>query len=186
MAERDLRWGGHMGERAAGMAMHDRDRPRGLRWGPVLVAAVAAALVAMVGGLLTELGPWYRGLVKPSWQPPDWLFPPAWTLIFTLTTAAGVRAWAAAPDGSARRRIVLLYAANGVLNAVWSLLFFRLHRPDWALAELVVLWLSILSLVVASGRYARLSGWLLLPYLAWVSFAGALNAAVVRLNGPFG
>ena len=157
-----------------------------MRWGPVLVAALAATLVAVVGGLLTELGPWYRGLVKPCWQPPDWLFGPAWTIIFTLTATAGVRTWAAAPDAGARRRIIMLFAVNGVLNAAWSLLFFRLQRPDWALAEVVVLWLSILSLVIVAGRYSRLSGWLLLPYLAWVSFAGVLNATVVRLNGPFG
>lgn len=170
---------------AVGPARGGQGRPRGLRWGPVLVAALAAALVAVVGGLLTDLGPWYRGLAKPSWQPPDWLFGPAWTVIFTLTAAAGVRAWAAAPDAGGRRLVILLFAVNGVLNAAWSLLFFRLHRPDWALAEVAVLWLSILSLVVATGQYARLSAWLLLPYLAWVSFAGVLNAAVVRLNGPF-
>jgi tryptophan-rich sensory protein len=75
---------------------------------------------------------------------------------------------------------------NAFLNVSWSLLFFRLRRPDWALAEVGMLWLSILVLLVFLGRVSRTSGWLLVPYLAWVAFAAALNLAVVRLNGPFG
>ena len=79
-----------------------------------------------------------------------------------------------------------LFALNAFLNVSWSLLFFRLRRPDWAFAEVGLLWLSILVLVVFLGRVSRTSGWLLAPYLAWVTFAAALNLAVVRLNGPFG
>jgi tryptophan-rich sensory protein len=71
------------------------------------------------------------------------------------------------------------------LNVLWSLLFFRLRRPDWALVEVGFLWLSILALMIVLFRYSRLAGLLLLPYLVWVGFAGALNFAVVRLNGPF-
>ena len=151
-------------------------------WRPLLVAAAAALLVAGLGGLATDIGPWYRGLRRPSWQPPDWAFGPAWTLIFALTALAGLRAWRAAPDAAARRRLIALYAANGVLNIFWSLLFFTLKRPGWALVEVVFLWASVLALVVASGRHSRPAGWMLLPYLAWVGFAGVLNWAIVRLN----
>ncbi|RYF68792.1 MAG: tryptophan-rich sensory protein, partial [Comamonadaceae bacterium] len=69
---------------------------------------------------------------------------------------------------------------------LWSLLYFRLRRPDWALVEVVFLWLSILVLMIALHRHAKLATWLLLPYLVWVTFAGLLNLATVRLNGPFG
>ena len=79
-----------------------------------------------------------------------------------------------------------LFAANGFLNIFWSLLYFRLERPDWALREVMFLWLSVLLLIIVLARYSRPSGWLLAPYLLWVSFAALLNLATVRLNGPFG
>lgn len=155
-------------------------------WGPVACAAVAAFAVAGLGASLTDLGPWYYALKQPAWKPPDWLFGPAWTLIFSLAAAAGVVAWRRAPDRAARTRVVALFALNAVLNVAWSLLYFRLRRPDWALMEVALLWLSILLLIVAFWRHARPASWLLVPYLAWVSFAAALNAAAVQLNGPFG
>ena len=151
-----------------------------------MVATGGAMTLGIAGGLLTEIGPWYVALRKPSWQPPNWVFAPAWTTIFTLTAIAGVRAWRAAPEPEERRRILLLFAANGALNIAWSALFFRMKRPDYALVEVAGLWASIVALIVACGRRSRLSGWLLAPYLAWVSFASVLNAKIVQLNGPFG
>lgn len=79
-----------------------------------------------------------------------------------------------------------LFALNGFLNISWSLIFFRLQRPDWAFYEVILLWLSILALIVYCGRFSKTAAALLVPYLAWVSFAGALNWAVVQLNAPFG
>lgn len=145
-------------------------------------AAAAAVLVAVLGFLATDLEGWYEQLVKPAWQPPDWLFGPVWTLIYALAAMAGVLAWRAASDDAARTRILTLFAVNGFLNVLWSLLFFRLQRPDWALAEVALLWLSIVVLIVVLRSYSRTTTWLLLPYLAWVSFAAVLNAAVLRLN----
>jgi translocator protein len=81
--------------------------------------------------------------------------------------------------------MIVLFALNGVLNALWSPLFFKLKRPDWALYEWVAFWLSVLALVVLLFQISSLAGWLILPYLAWVSFAGWLNWQVVVLNGPF-
>lgn len=153
---------------------------------PVLAGAGAAVAIGMLGNLATELGPWYRTLSFPAWQPPDWLFGPVWTLIYVLTTWAGVAAWRRAPDRATRRNWLALLALNAFLNVLWSLLFFRLQRPDWALVEVVVLWLSVLSLAVYPWRWCRRAAWLLLPYLAWVAFAGVLNLAIVRLNAPFG
>jgi translocator protein len=156
------------------------------RWAPVLVAAAAAAGVAILGALNTDLGGWYYNLHKPAWEPPDWLFGPAWTVIFALAAAAGVTAWRAAPDRRSRTLIVGLFALNGFLNLLWSLLFFRLRRPDWALAEVGFLWLSILVLIVALYPRSKTAGLLLVPYLLWVGFASILNWEVVRLNAPFG
>ena len=153
---------------------------------PIVVAAVAALAVAVLGGLMTELGDWYYGLRQPAWKPPDWLFGPAWTLIFALSAMAGVTAWRAIESRAQREWLLVLFALNGFLNVLWSLLFFRLQRPDWAQFEVAFLWLSIVVLVVFVGRHSRRAAWLLLPYLAWVSFAAVLNGAVVRLNAPFG
>lgn len=151
----------------------------------VLVAAVAAVAVAGVGAFLTEIGPWYRSLVQPRWKPPDWLFGPAWTVIFLLIAWAGVRAWEDAPDVASQRCVLALFTLNGVLNILWSLFYFRMHRPDWALYEVVPLWLSILLLIVAFAGWSPTASWLLAPYLVWVTFAAVLNRATVRLNGPF-
>ena len=108
-----------------------------------------------------------------------------WTLIFALTAVSGVLAWRAAPNRTAREWIIILFALNGFLNILWSLLFFRLRRPDWALFEVVFLWLSILLPIVVLARFSKSASMLLLPYLAWVSFAAYLNFVVVRLNEPF-
>lgn len=159
--------------------------PRGGRWMPALVAGLAACAVELAGGLATDLSPWYAALRKPSWQPPGWLFGPAWTVILTLAAVAAVRAWRRCPDRAGRRRLVTAFAVNGGLNIAWSVIFFQLRRPDWALGELILLWLSILVLVIEAGRRDALAGWLLAPYLAWVGFAGILNATIVGLNGPF-
>jgi benzodiazapine receptor len=155
------------------------------RWLPLAVAAACAFAVAAVGGALTDIGPWYRDLVKPSFQPPDWAFGPAWTLIFALCAVAGAQSWQRAPNLRARTAVIVLFAVNAVLNVGWSLLFFRLRRPDWALLEVGLLWLSIVALILVCGRFAPRVRLLLLPYLAWVSFATLVNAEVVRLNAPF-
>lgn len=155
------------------------------RWTLVAVATGVAGLVALLGGLATEVGAWYEGLRFPSWRPPNWLFGPAWTLIFILTATSGVIAFERAPGEEARVSLLALFALNAVLNVAWSPLFFKLRRPDWAMVELVLLWLSILALVVATGSISWLAGALLAPYLAWVTFAGVLNWKMVTLNRPF-
>jgi tryptophan-rich sensory protein len=156
------------------------------RWRPVAIAAAAALFVAMLGALMTDLGPWYASLKQPAWKPPDWAFGPVWTTIFALAAAAGVIGWRRAASRAERERMLLLFAANGFLNVFWSLLYFRLHRPDWALLEVPFLWLSILALVVVLARFARAAAWLLMPYLVWVTIAALLNWQTVQLNGPFG
>lgn len=148
---------------------------------PAFASVAGWTLVAVAGGLLTRLGEWYFSLRKPSWQPPDWLFGPAWTVIFLLIAISSVMAWNAAAAAD-RPALLALLIANGILNIAWSGLFFTLRRPDWALYEVVLLWLSILALVVWIWPLSQTASLLLLPYLAWVSFASMLNLAIVRLN----
>lgn len=150
-----------------------------------LWAALGAIAVAGLGGLATDLGPWYRALKQPSWQPPDAAFGPAWTLIYALTAIAAVRVWLRAATSGERVRWLGALAINGALNVFWSWLFFKARRPDWALTEVVLLWLSIVLLIVLARRHDVIAALLLVPYLLWVAFAASLNAAVMRLNGPF-
>lgn len=152
---------------------------------PVVVAALAAIGVALLGMTITDLGQWYQGLRKPAWTPPDPVFGIAWTTIFTLAAAAAVTAWRASTSTRSSDWIIGLFALNGFLNVLWSLIFFRMQRPDWAFAELLLLWLSVGALIVVCWRRSWLAGALLVPYLVWVSIAGALNWQVVALNGPF-
>ena len=152
---------------------------------PVALAALAALAVAGLGALATDLGPWYQGLQQPAWKPPDILFGPAWTLIYALTALSALIAVQKTAPGPARRNLLRLFGANAGLNILWSALFFRFQRPDWALAEVVLLWASICVLILVTARVSRLASGLLVPYLAWVSFAATLNLAVVRLNAPF-
>jgi len=152
------------------------------RWRPVTIAVAWAMGTAILGASLTTIGPWYQALQRPWFQPPDWAFGPAWTLIFALSGYALMRALRA----GAGWVLLAAFIVNGLLNALWSLLFFTLQRPDWALIEVVPLWLSILAMIVLAARHDRLAAWFIAPYLAWVSFAAVLNLAIVRLNGPFG
>ena len=152
------------------------------RWTPVATAAVVAFSVATLGGLATELGPWYYSLRMPPWKPPDWLFGPAWTLIYGLSAMAAVSAWWNSRNRSNRFRILLLFAANSILGIGWSVLFFSLRHPDWALFEVIFLWLSIVALILGLWPISSAASWLLAPYLLWVSFAAVLNLAVVQLN----
>jgi len=153
---------------------------------PILIAFMALFAVGMIGGFATEIGPWYRALIKPAWQPPDWLFGPVWTTIYIFIGIAGVRAWRRAPDAKARQLLLGALGVNAVLNILWSVLFFNQQRPDLALLEVVPLWLSVLLLVLLPLRYSPRSSLLLLPYLLWVGFAAFLNLTIVQLNAPFG
>jgi translocator protein len=152
---------------------------------PIAVGAAAAVLVAAAGMTITELGPWYKALKQPAWAPPDWAFGVIWTIIFSLTTIAGVSAWRRVPDERAGEALIGMLAFNGFLNLLWSFLFFKMQRPDWALFEVALLWLSILMLIMMTRRYAPAAALLFIPYLIWVTIAAALNYQIVMLNRPF-
>jgi translocator protein len=152
---------------------------------PVLAAAGVAVGVALLGMVTTNLGPWYQNLRKPAWQPPDALFGPVWTLIFALAALSFILYWRRLVLRNDRLEAIAAFLINGFLNVVWSLLFFGLQRPDWALYEVVLLWTSIVVMIALVKRSSTPAAVLLLPYLIWVSFAAVLNLAIVRLNAPF-
>ncbi len=153
---------------------------------PIIIAGTLALVTAVVGGSITVLDEWYYSLQQPDWAPPDYMFGVIWTSIFAMIAVAGVLAWEKAPTRRDTEISLGLFALNGFLNLGWSFLFFRLHRPDLAFYELIALWLSVLILILFCGRFSKWSALLLVPYLIWVTIAGALNYQVVQLNGPFG
>jgi len=156
-----------------------------LNWS-LIVSLTAAMMVCGAGGLATDIGPWYRTLRKPSWQPPNWLFGPAWTIILGLAGWSASLAWDAADGPDLRRKVIILFAVNALFHFAWSPLFFRLHRPDWAFYEVTFLWFSVLAFIIGVAPLSALAAWIVVPYLLWVTFASYLNLTVIRLNGPFG
>lgn len=152
----------------------------------VIACVAAVSALALLGSWLTDIGPWYRNLRKPWFQPPDVLFGPAWSAIFACLAGAAALAWNA-PHGTSRQRTVLVVALvlNFALNALWSFLFFTQRRPDLALVEVIVFWCSIVLLIVVVRPLSTTAAWLLTPYLVWVSFATVLNQRIVALNAPF-
>lgn len=155
-------------------------------YAPIIFAVAWGVVLAIAGAWATDIGEWYKSLKQPAWKPPDWVFGPMWTVIFICAGVAFVKAYNSAPDAQAIRLLVILFIVNGLFNLVWSILYFRMRRPDWALIEVVGLWLSILTLLLAPLSYSPISSWLLVPYLLWVSIAMYLNWTNVKLNGPFG
>lgn len=148
---------------------------------PALVAIGWMVFLCLIGGLMTPRADWYASLRKPAWQPPGWAFGPGWTIILGLAAWAGVRAWEAS-DAAQRMDVLILFGVNGVFHLLWSPLFFKLQRPDWALIEVPFLWVSVLAMVIGLWPIDELAALLILPYLAWVAFASTLNWAVVSLN----
>lgn len=148
-----------------------------------LALAASLALTFGVAALGTRFMPdaWYAALAKPAWNPPNWIFAPVWTLLYTLMAVAAWLVWRGG-EGPVRRRALALYGAQLILNAAWTPLFFGLHRPDLAAIEILVLWVAIVATIVAFARISRVAAWLLAPYLLWVSFATALTFTIWRLN----
>ena len=148
---------------------------------PALLACVLlVAAIASLGALFPP-GDWYAGLAKPSFNPPNWVFGPAWTTLYLMIAVATWLLWRAAP-GAPRGRALRLNAVQLLLNAAWSPLFFGLQAPAPALACIVLMWLAILATIIAARPVSRPASWLLVPYLAWVSFATLLNASIWWLN----
>lgn len=146
--------------------------------GWLLLCFAAAALGARASINAREF---YAQLVQPAWAPPGWLFGPAWTLLFSLMALS---AWLAGrtPAGPARRRALTLFIVQLAGNSLWSWLFFAWHHGDLAFYEVLLFWAAILATLLAFWRVRPLAGALLLPYLAWVSFAAALNFVLWRMN----
>ncbi len=150
-----------------------------LALGGFLLASYAAA----ASGAIFRPGEWYfEQLRKPSWNPPPWLFGPVWSVFYTVMAVAAWLVWREAGWSGAGAVALSVFLGHLIVNFAWSWLFFGLQRPDLALIEIFVLWGSVLACVLLFWPISTLAGALMVPYLAWVGFAGFLNWTLLRLN----
>jgi tryptophan-rich sensory protein len=148
---------------------------------------VIAVLIAQCAGFLgaifttTKIGSWYMTLVKPTWNPPGWIFGPVWTTLYALMGIASYLVWKT-PVGSLRTQALVLYGIQLALNALWSFAFFGMESPKLGLGVIVVLLVFIILTTARFSMLSKTAGYLMLPYILWVSFATVLNFTIVRLN----
>lgn len=147
--------------------------------GPFLLFLAAVAAAAFTGSRF-QPDTWYELLRKPSWNPPNWLFAPVWTTLYVAIATAGWLVWKKVRSLS--HPILLVWAAQLVLNAAWSWLFFGLHRPDLSLVDILLMLTLIAAFILTARKVSPAAAWLFVPYAAWVSFATALNVAIWQLN----
>ena len=140
----------------------------------------------LAGGLLTDVGDWYKALEKPWFQPPGWAFAPAWTIILGLAGWALYIAWTEAATSQQFTIAMTAFGVNAVLHFLWSPLFFTFKRPDWSLLGNWALIASTVALALALYPISAFAALLIAPYIVWTCFAQAINWEVVKLNGPFG
>lgn len=150
------------------------------RWGSLLVFL---ALVIVVSWWSSRFAPgqWYAGLAKPVWNPPSWLFAPVWSLLYVMMAVAAWQVWNS--DHPRRIPAVTLWLVQLLFNGVWSWLFFGLHRPGIAMFELTFLLVLVVAVTLLFKTIRRSAALLMVPYIAWLMFALALNVALWNLNG---
>ncbi|HEX3000102.1 MAG TPA: TspO/MBR family protein [Armatimonadota bacterium] len=153
------------------------------QWG---VLALFIAICLGAGGLgslwtMPALSSWYASLEKPAWTPPGWLFGPVWTLLYISMGVAAWLVWRKCGLQGAALPLAV-FAVQLLLNVAWTGIFFGMHLPGAAFAEIILLWIAILATLILFRHVSPAAGWLLLPYLLWVGFAAALNFSIWQLN----
>ena len=151
-------------------------------WKKLGILIVLCLAVQFLGAAFTfsSVNTWYPGLVKPSFNPPAWVFGPVWSALYLSMVIAAWRVWTS--DNPGTKKAMKTFFLQLFLNFLWSVLFFGLRNPGLAFAEIVVLWVMILATVLSFLKIRPVAGWILLPYLLWVSFASFLNFTIWRLN----
>lgn len=150
-----------------------------------LIASLVTVLAAgAIGSVATAkaIPTWYAALAKPRFNPPEWLFGPAWTVLYLLMAVAAFLVWKQGFGSPGVKLALAVFLLQLILNALWSVLFFGLRSPLAGMVDIVVMWVAILWTIVLFFRVSVPAGVMLLPYIAWVSFAAVLNAAILRLN----
>lgn len=149
-----------------------------------IITIMGTLVLGSLSGLLTAdaISTWYSGIQKPSFNPPNWLFGPVWTVLYILMGIAAGLVWTSFAEPAAKRRALGVYVVQLVLNFGWSLIFFGMRSPGWAFVEIILLLAAIVWCIRSFGSIHRPAMLMLVPYLLWVSFAAVLNGAIVALN----
>ena len=152
-------------------------------WLGLIISLVVCFAAAGIGGAVTtpQIGNWYATLVKPSWNPPDWVFGPVWSILYCCMAVAAWLIWRQGGFAAAKVPLIL-FGAQLFLNVLWSCLFFGLRSPGVAFFDVILLWVAIAATLVAFRQRSTAAGILFAPYLTWVSFASVLNFVIWRLN----
>lgn len=155
-----------------------------IQWRVLFLCVLGTLTVGTISGLANtdSITTWYAGLIKPSFNPPNWIFGPVWTLLYILM-GIGIYQVIVSPAAVHRTRAIRIYVIQLLLNFTWSFLFFYFRSPAWAFLNIILLWFLIWMMVFTFRNVRPLAAWLQLPYLAWVSFATLLNASIWYLNG---
>ena len=150
----------------------------------LIIAVALSELAGIIGSVFTipSISTWYATLVRPALNPPAWVFGPVWTVLYTLMGVAAFLVWKKGLEHRDVKIALGIFLGQLVLNTLWSIIFFGLHNPGAAFVEIIFLWLAIFATIVAFARISKPAAWLLVPYLAWVSFAVYLNYAIWILN----
>lgn len=153
-------------------------------WVKLVISIAMPVAVGAIAGLFTrpEIDGWYQTINKPSWQPPNWVFGPVWTALYIMMGIALYLVWRSNVEAKIKRAAIVLWVVQLVFNFFWSYIFFRQHQIDWALGEIIVLWLFILFTIFAFAKINKTAAWLLVPYISWVTFASILTYTIYQLN----
>ncbi len=162
----------------------DRQQPDTMKVVKLIASILLCQAAGFVGALFTSpaIPGWYATLQKPSFNPPAWLFAPAWTILYLLMGISLFLVWQKGWEKKEIKQAITIFAVQLTLNSLWSILFFGFRQPLWALAEIVTLWLFILLTILKFKKINPAAGLLLVPYLIWVSFAALLNYFIFLLN----
>ena len=149
-----------------------------------IVAVIIPVAIGAVAGIFTStsIASWYITLNKPSFNPPNWIFAPVWTLLYILMGIAFYIIWIKQTSKSLKNKAMIFYFAQLILNFAWSLIFFYLQQPGWALLNIFLLLILITGTIFWFSKISKPASWLLFPYILWVSFATILNFAIWKLN----
>ena len=150
----------------------------------LLIAIIVCNLAGIIGALFTTsaISGWYTTLTKPTLNPPGWIFGPVWTTLYTLMGISAFLIWKRGIHKKVNQRALSIFGIQLVLNATWSIVFFSLQSPGWALVNIVLMWLAIVWTMVVFYKISKPATWLLVPYILWVSFATYLNYSIWVLN----
>ena len=150
-------------------------------------AVIAVLIPLLTGGIsgyftATSVGTWYTQINKPTWNPPNQIFAPVWTILYIMMGIALFLIWKSNANAADKKKAIIIWSMQMLLNFLWSFIFFNQHLIGLALADIAGMWFFILITIFAFAKINKTAAWLLVPYIAWVSFAGVLNFAIWWLN----